>query len=1520
MLNSNSKNNPHIRSNPGSGDFSSSASSTRSIKRQMSAASHATLTVGSSRLGTSNSQSNYMNRKVGNTITVGRRNNHDLDNTQPRAGTVGAGAATNIPSPLVSKNPSSNTVPQLDKDENQYPIQLTVWFHELPASSEDIIIDSSAFPGGVQIGQVFELQASNSKKKNKKLIFIVNEHNLREHLEVTSEPNSVEMSTTTTTATTGTATTTGTSQAGSKSKFQISLLSNPLQNLLDLPARSQVQIQKINKLEDVTVELVEIFIKDVNLSRDSMWNFSALLSGTCGYIDQRLTYLNNRTGIIKYMYKNGKQVFSGYISKDTKIIFRSESAKLTVLIQLSQEMWHFEENGEIMFHKLVNNLFPKIFRRWRDKNTHHSITIVLFASVDLTDIPWTLLSEGERPPNRRDYYRVVVDQVNILYWDRIMANLRLEFANFKRDIMLNKQDEQDFYKIEGQSLPSVKGNFLEAVNVGLTLLIDRFRNTDLKHSLSHFMMITAGTGLFDVDYDLLLDTSKKITSIDTSIDIICLSQPPLHVTPLFRYLKDGKVCYCVPNWCDISFYQDKKSTTNGQWIPRCKIYELQMMGVMENEVNDARIPRFHVSNPEKSLLGVMDDYDEEIFKPISHTIPQEQPIFNTRTTDSKIEAPPPVKDSTATLSLIFNPRLLPTGSATSTSAAVGTVARPNIDVSALSTLYSINKNIEGKPISSEAPSIKSMTPDTFKKEPEVLPRIIKSDKFLKPATISTTETLSDSKTSQSLSTSIGTLEKKKMLGNRKKSSILVEPETLTNSTDLFWWEISNPSKELNNNVLLRSQVSRWSNVFPSKAQRKLIKWRSFQAPAALPITTGIFPTPRQLESEYTFQIYTVFLNYENHLELTTTYQLMKEMIQLRLMLGFQICYGDRVNRAELERKPSGSVESIIKYFPKDNSYLGSRIYMMLDDEIHRIFCDYSGNLNVQLYRRTPPNTDILDHRITLGQPKIKPYFPLIRTRYADDYTATMVDSIAVQPQKYNWNQFDQLIAGFDDAMPENNKEFHKMKFVILPTDIPKNAYFITNENLSPEEIRVEGLRKLIAVIERGTYKKNPNVVKNSKEERFPDIIFYTGNLYDFLKEEADNYDIKGTQPSLMLPENVRFNKSVKLTDLAKEMQSPTGLKLVDRTWHFKRHLDSFIGSELVSWLLECFEDIDSREEATGFGQSLMTRGLFKHVELRHGLLDGYYFYRFEDEYFEKTKKSTWFGTRETLSTKKSESEILRIPGAVNVDELPKIFKIPSRNIESESSSVVTDSGSRKQRKFILSKSIKFDVDPLRKSFRPELVTVHYDRVHNPEHCYHIRLQWLNTTTKFIEDTITGWSRLCERHGLKLIETPWKELCAVPTVSPFHSFVEVNLSLDPWLDDEFGCEDIILSSNKYYFHLYFLKKLEFLLDNRTTSFFSDENIDISYSWGKPTFKYAQFIHRTGAYIIELRTSGGFFLAPNNIHLTRINSSIHDATKLNTLDSQTVMLKFRAACQNQEFLREIFREAKESWKEQYFSPIT
>lgn len=1442
---------------------------------------------------------------VGSTLTIGKNKVHST-----------LGDPKTSPQPPTPRNIQPKRAEKIllhTSDVFDEPVQLSVWFHEPRNFAEEIIVDKQS-AGGFQEGQIYLLvPLSNKNKDQLKLIFVIRKKNFAK------EPakNSPNFPATT---------------AKTKTNFTISLISNPLQKLLDIPPRSAVTIQRVPDVLLVELDAVEIYLKDVNLSRDSQWNLSSSLVGTCCYVNQRILFLGSRIGHVKLAFKDGHTRFSGYIGENTNIIFRSESARLVFLVQMSREMWHFEENGEIMFHKLVNTLFPEVFKNWRQNDAHHSITIVLFTSVDLTKIPWINLGGGERPSRCQDYYRVVVDQVSVFSWDRIMASLRLEFANFKRDILMHI--EEGVYQISGEPCPAAKGNLLEAINLSLSLVCDRFRNTDLRHSVNHMIVITAGTGLFDVDYDLMAETSKKMFSVDCALDIVCLSQPPLHTVPLFRY-KDarGLISHCVPKWCDISFYSGSNDQSH-QWIPRCKIYELQMMGVMENESNDSQIERL---NLKRSLLPLdaMEEYDNNLFtavrmsingKQLPDRLPQKSVLPKASlTTFSLMGKTMPILSAPTDSS----PAASEVNVSTNNSTVHGTLANPSITSSALASLYNLNKADDDK---------KKIT--ALIKAPLIKPSV--SSIQNEPSKVTKSEPLRKKDNNRRLSFTSERMQNAKNRNKKiqeKKVSLSEQEETERKNNHPYWMEIKNPSRESASNTI---SCSRWANAFPPKVKRKSVKWRSLKTPAALPISTTLFPTLQELESEYTFQIYILSLNWENKLELKTTAELMREMIRLRLATGFQICRGERVRNIEADRKPTGSPESLITFLPEGNC-VGARIYMSLNEEIHRIFCDYNGTLNVQLYRKTKaPTTDL----IKLGANRTRNETPpLIRTRYADEYTLSQINIHETKPYSYNWNQFDQLLAGYEDAVSSISKEFHKMKFVVMPGEIPANAYHINNEKLTDEEIRVEGLRKLIATVERGKFSRTEEEkVRTKKEEILPEINFYTGNLYDFLNEQVESFDISGTQPtnSLMASGSSKFNTNINISSLAQQLQGPGGLKLVDRTWHFKTHPQCFVGQELVSWLIKYFEDIDNRENATAYGQAIMDAGLFQHVENRHGFLDGHYFYEFTEAFADpalKTKNSTgWFRKRAAQDDKNNSGSLHPSPvlnaqtsssrlktrrdsDAASLMSYQDLFPNNSKKsghqiilqVDSESSSLADSQKARRKKKFVITKHVKFDCDPSKASFRPELLDVHYDRVHNPEHCYHIRFQWLNTTTKFIDETIISWSRLCERYGLKLVETPWRELCTIPKLNPFHSFVDLKLVVNPLTDDEFKDSDEI-KENKFYFHLYFLKKADFLLDNRGTNFFSKDHIEITYTWGLPSFKFAQFIHKTGAYIVELRDNGDFFMAPNNVHIMRMNTLVSSIPEQSSnfknyiFDSQKVMMDFRELCKKEEYLRSVFREAK------------
>ncbi|OBA23822.1 hypothetical protein METBIDRAFT_35051 [Metschnikowia bicuspidata var. bicuspidata NRRL YB-4993] len=1399
------------------------------------------------------------------------------------------------------------------------PAQLTVWFHEPASYAQDVMVDPAAFPG-VVVGGLYELQpVRRDGGSGQKLVFVVRPDSV-----VTRPP--------------------GGALGASKAKpgFQISLAAG-LQKLLDVPPRAAVQVRAVAAAGAVQLDSVEIHIRDVNLSRDSQWSLLSEMVGTCCHVDQRVSFMGSRIGAVRGVFKDGRKRFSGYVGSDTSIVFRSESAKLVFLVQLSREMWHFEENGEIMFHKLVNTLFPMIFHKWRATNAHHAITIVLFTTVDSTRAPWTSLGAGERPARCQDYYRVVVDQVSVFMWDKIMANLRLEFANFKRDILLRLDAAE--YKIRGEPCPAVKGNLLEAINLSLALVSDRYRNTDLRHTINHLVMVTPGTGLFDVDHELMLDTSKKMFSLDCALDIVCLSQPPLHTVPLFRYRSDrGDVCHCVPKWCDMSFY-GAAAQTSSQWIPRCKIYELQMMGLMENEVKDVLLDRIHFSD-NVPVVESMNDYDDTVFSPVN-----KKPLIVKHRFLKRKDRGLPLQKISATLSLMrkaddsmASAQRAATNVSTTNSSVNGLVTHISMANSALSTLYTLNKTGEDVGSKSRRAASPATTTSAVKTARSLSSLSETSNQGAKVLRVTADANLRNeiSKSSRAnQQTRKRELNKSLSSTEKRKSAFDIEVSEREENNP-YWMSVDNPSEP---QPEVAAQCSRWADVFPPKIKRRMFKWRSFKAPAALPIGTTLFPTSSQMETEYTFQIYVVTLNWENRLELKTMKDLMREMIRLRLALGFQICYGDKVKRFEAERKSGGYPEGIIKYFPSGDC-AGARIYLSLNEEIHRIFLDYNGSLNVQLYKRVKSEEKM---RILLGSHLSKSkHKPLIRTRYADEYTPSKVTERDSIFQYFNWNQMDQLIAGYEDAVPETNRHFRQMKFVVIPGPISANAYQITNEKLSEEEIRLEGLRKLIALIERGRYRKNEDTTK-SKEEFFPEIHFYTGNLHDFLNEQAEYYNLSGTKPSnsLMITDGLRFNTNIKLSQLAQELQTEGGLKLVDRTWHFKLHPHCFLGCDLVTWIINLFDNIDSREAATDYGQSLMDKNLFCHVENRHGFLDGHYFYEFHDEFVDQTYKAraakkSWFLKKQPHATEEAkelkESPISTAPQtplsmAPNTPSLTRANSVTSTGDsqaelkktvshyhlpESEASSLTESQTVRRRKKFMISKHVKYNCDPSGKSFRPELLDVHYDSVHNPEHCYHIRLQWLSTTTKFIDETVINWSRFCERYGLKLVETPWREVCTIPEINPFHSFVDLKLAVNPLQDTEF--KDLeILKTNRFYFHLHFLKVADFLLDNRGTSFFLKDPIEISYSWGKPTFKYAQFIHKSGAYIVELRDNGEFSMAPNNVHILRMNTFVNPGTeqsgKNSILDSQRVLLKFRECCRDESFLRQVFRDASKFLQEDY-----
>ena len=62
-----------------------------------------------------------------------------------------------------------------------------------------------------------------------------------------------------------------------------------------------------------------------------------------------------------------------------QVVFRSSSAKLFLLIQMSREMWDFDLNGDLYFEKAINGFLCELFAKWKDSKANHEVTVVLFS-------------------------------------------------------------------------------------------------------------------------------------------------------------------------------------------------------------------------------------------------------------------------------------------------------------------------------------------------------------------------------------------------------------------------------------------------------------------------------------------------------------------------------------------------------------------------------------------------------------------------------------------------------------------------------------------------------------------------------------------------------------------------------------------------------------------------------------------------------------------------------------------------------------------------------------------------------------------------------------------------------------------------------------------------------------------------------------------------------------------------------------------------------------------------------------
>ncbi|GAB0136890.1 hypothetical protein EsDP_00005176 [Epichloe bromicola] len=857
----------------------------------------------------------------------------------------------------------------------------------------------------------------------------------------------------------------------------------------------------------------------------------------------------------------------------------------------------------------------------------------------------------------------------------------------------------------------------------------------------------------------------------------------------------------------------------------------------------------------------------------------------------------------------------------SAAAVLSTNSRPSSNPHSLSDLRpSTPQTITSRPSSVSVPRQKSETIDTTIDGVPATPSIpISRDGFSRPSTaISQVNVKSPSVLSANpairrerrpedndvrFSNALRAEDAQKVYTSKLRAGVVPElPSTLSPTTAITpWLTLLNPSNPESCRIDDTVLYSRWQHVFPRTSDMKVQKWKTLCCPAAVPLTTEYFPSKAQFDAEYQRHPYNVDQNVDDDIvdEPKSRKEFMKELISMRFSQGFQVVVGPLVARAFGQK-----VIKVADIFSRDQPLDdGTNVFMSMGNTIHQLSCVNGTEVEVNIYLRKPTDSTPESQNFP------STYRPAIRTHLDSEYETRSIDILTPKPDR-NWNTIDSYLAGHYDEMIDSLR-FWRARFVLIPLSPRHLSISRAHTGDNPEELRIEGIKKLAQLWQRNRYvpPAERRFQAAVKRRSALDIVYKTEDLSAVIAAELETLplveNLEGShRKKQLVTRKERFQRTnLNLAALADAMQQPVesgGVPLRNRRWHLRMHTAAFIGSDMTTWLLDNFEDLDSREEAEELGNVLMVpndpkykekekdkdkekekdgtegrsdkgRGLFVHVERRHNFRDGNYFYQIAPE-FAKSRPG-WFGgggRRDVSSpapplssddSRDSPRPSIPRPPASNDAKSPASFDLPPGSSQAL----------KNRPRVMLSKMIRYDVDPRKRSQRPERIDLHYDRLHNPDNCYHIRIGWMSATSKLVEDTLEIWEREASQYGLRLVQVPINEACRITETNPFRKPYLIQLAIRPPLERPEAYYDpnslsLQAGPSTSFYQTAILKSFDFVLDmEAATNFPSD--VDVRCSWGKPEFKYTQYIHRSGALLAQITSEGDFLVLANRLYNKR-----------------------------------------------------
>ena len=155
----------------------------------------------------------------------------------------------------------------------------------------------------------------------------------------------------------------------------ISILSSIAQ-YTGLTARQKVRVSFVES-DDVAVDFVDLSLCGSSASRSELWILRETLLHKCICTGRQISSLGLNVQVTALL-KDHVSVYSGTVTSKTQVIFRSRCCRLDWLVQISEEMWEFSEDGYCYFEKMLA-MMRKTLELWTQMQVRHSLRVIFFS-------------------------------------------------------------------------------------------------------------------------------------------------------------------------------------------------------------------------------------------------------------------------------------------------------------------------------------------------------------------------------------------------------------------------------------------------------------------------------------------------------------------------------------------------------------------------------------------------------------------------------------------------------------------------------------------------------------------------------------------------------------------------------------------------------------------------------------------------------------------------------------------------------------------------------------------------------------------------------------------------------------------------------------------------------------------------------------------------------------------------------------------------------------------------------------